>query len=286
MPSSIPRLIICGSQTIPLTSETLSQLASYLTRNQNTPELRALVDEIRALPETWATLKLAEPRLRALSDAPVLSLKDWLLAPALSSASLHPGFVASSDSESGSDGHGTSYSSLAVQATLPNVLLAPLTVIIHITQYSQYLDGLILDRGLVGADAGADGHVYIRQAFASAHTPDTDTDIVLGTASQFQGLCIGTLSASAMQSSTTRAEIGQNAAAAVRLAMCIGAYVDSERALAMTGSKSDCLNSGLDSVSGMVCFIARWGEESGRENLEAILRRYREVRVASSGQLR
>ncbi|KAL3454186.1 hypothetical protein BJX65DRAFT_317904 [Aspergillus insuetus] len=284
MPSSLTPLIICGSQTIPPTSETLDKLASYLAQGQDTPELRPLVDAIRALPETWATLKMAEPRLRALSDEPVLTLRDCLLAPALSSSSLHPDISRSSDSDSDSGGgHSNSYSSLAVPATLPNVFLAPLTVIIHITQYSYYLDGLSLDLGLVGARAraraDADAHVYIREAFAataSAHIPNTDTGMGMGTAAQFQGLCIGTLSATAMELSATRTELGQNAAVAMRLAMCIGGYIDSGRPLAMSGSKSDS-SSSLDSVSDMVCFIARWGVESGRAMVDAILSQYPEA---------
>ncbi|KAL2847540.1 hypothetical protein BJY01DRAFT_246767 [Aspergillus pseudoustus] len=263
MSSSIPSLIICGSQTIPPTAETLDQLASYLTRSQKRPELRPLLEAIRALPEVWATLKIAEPSLQALSDAPVLNLRNWLSPP---SSSLHNGIT----SNNVSNGDGNSYSRLTVPATFPNVLLAPLTVIIHIAQYIHYLDGLSLDLGLNGADA----HVYIREAFAAAppaQTPDTDIE----SASKFQGLCIGTLSAAVMECSSTRTELGQNAAAAVRFAMCIGGYVDSERALAMNGS-----NSSLNSSSEIVCFIARWGVESGREDVEAVLSRYPEAYIS------
>ncbi|KAL2860079.1 hypothetical protein BJX68DRAFT_275511 [Aspergillus pseudodeflectus] len=272
MPSSIPPLIICGSQTIPPTAEILDQLASYLTRRQNTPELGPLVEAIRALPEAWATLKTAEPRLQALSDAPVLSLGHWLSAT--SSSSLHSDFTSSSDSTL--DGRTNTYSRLAIPATLPNVLLAPLTVIIHIAQYSHYLDGLNLDLGLSGASPDPDAHVYIREGFAAAcpvHPPETG----IGTASQFQGLCIGMLSAAVMESSATRTELGKNAAAAVRLAVCIGGYIDSKRALAMTGSKS---NPSLNSDSDVVCFIARWGMVSGREIVEAILSRYPEAYIS------
>ncbi|KAL4819698.1 hypothetical protein BDW67DRAFT_193310 [Aspergillus spinulosporus] len=251
--STIPSLIICGSQTIPPTSETLDQLASYLTRSQKIPELRLLLEAIRALPEVWATLKIAEPSLQALSDAPILSLRDWLSSP---SCSLHPDITSNSCSE----------------ATLPNALLAPLTVVIHFAQYIHYLDSLSLGLGLEGA--GADAHVYIREAFTAtppAQSPDTGFE----TASKFQGLCIGTISAAVMECSSTRTELGQNAAAAVRLAMCIGGYIDSKRALAMSGS-----NSSLNPSSDIVCFIARWGVKSGREDVEAILSRYPEAYIS------
>jgi hypothetical protein len=143
-------------------------------------------------------------------------------------------------------------------------------VVIHLAQYIHYLDSLSLDLGLEGV--GVDAHVYIREAFAAtppAQSPDTGID----TASMFQGLCIGTISAAVLECSSTRTELGQNAAAAVRLAMCIGGYVDSKRALAMSGP-----NSGLNHSSELVCFIARWGVESGREDVDAILSRYPEVR--------
>lgn len=263
MSSSIPSLIICGSQTIPPTSETLDQLTSYLTKSQRSPELRPLLEAIRALPEVWAALKIAEPSLHSLSDASVLSLRDWLSS---SSSLLHHDIT----SNNGSNGCGNSYSRLTVPATLPNVLLVPLTVVIHLAQYIHYLDGLSLDLGLDGADT--DAHVHIREAFA-ATPPGQSPDAGIDTASKFQGLCIGTISAAVMECSSTRTELGQNAAAAVRLAMCIGAYVDSKRALAISGS-----NSSLNTSSEIVCFIARWGIEFGREDVEAILSRYPEVR--------
>jgi hypothetical protein len=143
-------------------------------------------------------------------------------------------------------------------------------VIIHLAQYIHYLDRLSLDLGLEGA--GADAHVYLQEAFA-ATPPAQSLDTGIDTVSKFQGLCIGMISAAVMECSSTRTELGQNAAAALRLAMCIGAYVDSKRVLAMSGS-----NSNLNPSSEIVCFIARWGIESGREDMEAILGRYPEVR--------
>lgn len=261
MSFSIPSLVLCGSQTIPPTSETLDQLALYLSRGQNLPELSPLLEAIRALPELWATLKIAEPRVQTLSDAHVLSLRDWLSS---SSSPLY------SDNSNGSDGHGNNHSRLKIPATLPNVLLAPLTVILHIAQYTQFLDSLSLDFGLDGADV--DAHVYIRESLAAARSGQSGvTDI--DASSKFQGLCIGALSAAVMECSLTRMELGQNAAVAVRLAMCIGGFVDSTRALATSGSSPNS-----SSRSETACFIARWDMKSGRENVEEILKGYPEVR--------
>ncbi|KAJ0414739.1 hypothetical protein BJY00DRAFT_318491 [Aspergillus carlsbadensis] len=270
MSPAIPSLVICGSQTIPPTPETLDQLASYLTRSPQTPELRPLLDAIRDLPEVWAALKTAEPRLKELSDAPVLGLRDWLSAP---SPSLHTNVAGETGSDRAGDAHGNSYSHLEVPATLPNTLLAPLTVIIHIAQYMHYLHGLSSDPGLLRDAGHTDDHTYIREALAGAppHAESPDTETGIGTPSRFQGLCIGMLSATAMESSSTIAELVQNAAAAIRLATCIGGYVDSERA-------GSCYNA--NSSSEVVCFIARWGMESGRETVETILRRYPEAYIS------
>ncbi|KAL2819027.1 hypothetical protein BDW59DRAFT_174916 [Aspergillus cavernicola] len=231
MSSSIPSLIVCGSQTISPTPETLDQLASYLTQS---PDLKAVLEAILALPELWATLKTTEPRLQVLSDSPVIRLRDWLSPPAS-----HP------DSESDSDSH--SHSRLQVSDTLPNVLLAPLTVIIHIAQYTQYLEGLGLD----------DAYIHIQEAASGVAAQGTDM------VSKFQGLCIGSLSAAALELSPTRTALGQNSAAAVRLAMCIGGYVDAER---------------LEFP--MVCCIARWGVDCCREEVEEILSRYPEAYIS------
>jgi hypothetical protein len=231
MSSSTPSLIVCGSQTIPPTPETLNQLASYL---QQSPDLKDLREAVLSLPGLWATLKTNEPRFQALSDGPVIGLRDWLSRP-----------VSRPDKDRESDSH--SHLRLTVPDTLPNILLAPLTVIIHIAQYSQYLDGLGLD----------DAHVHIRgPGLGSGASQDIESG------SKFQGLCIGSLSAAAIESSSTRAALGENAAAAMRLAMLIGAYVDSERF-----------------VLEMVCFIARWEIDSSRDEVEQILSRYIEVRT-------
>lgn len=239
MSSSIPSLIVCGSQTIPPARETLDQLASYLTQSSN-PELKAVREVILALPALWTTLKATEPLFHALSDEPIISLRDWL--------SRHD-----TGSEVGNDSYSYNIPHLHIPDTLPNILLAPLTVVIHIAQYSQYLDGL----GLDGSD---DAHAHIRNPTAAQTT---------GVGSKFQGLCIGSLSAAALDASPTRTALVQNAAAAVRLAVCIGAYIDAGR---LTDSRSN-------SCSEIVCVIARWGVDCCREMVDGILSRYPEVRA-------
>ncbi|KAL3477317.1 hypothetical protein BJX99DRAFT_257569 [Aspergillus californicus] len=226
MSPSIPSLIVCGSQTIPPTPETLDQLACYL---KQAPDLKPVLEAVLSFPESWAILKTANPRLQVLSDDAVISLRDWLSS--------------SPDPDSDND----SYSSLIIPNTLPNILLAPLTVLIHVAQYTQYIDSLGID----------DVHAHIQEVKTTPENPDT--------ASRFHGLCIGSLSAAALESSPTRAALGQHAAAGVKLAMCIGAYIDSER---------------LTVSSDMVCFTARWGVGCCRDQVQEILSRHSEAYIS------
>ncbi|OJI96507.1 hypothetical protein ASPVEDRAFT_872283 [Aspergillus versicolor CBS 583.65] len=239
MPSSIPSLIVCGSQTIPPSRDTLDNLASYLTKSPN-PELQAVREVVLALPELLAILKATQPQFQELSDEPIISLRDWFLHH-------------DTDSEDGNDSCSLSY--LKIHETLPNILLAPLTVIIHIAQYSQYLDGL-------GLDDSHDAHAHIRQSTTSQNTTDIGP--------KFQGLCIGSLSSAALDASPTRTVLARNATAALKLALCIGAYVDSQR---LAGS-------GSNFCSEMVCFIARWGEDCSRKMVEGMLSRYSEAYIS------
>ncbi|KAL2867448.1 non-reducing polyketide synthase spyA [Aspergillus lucknowensis] len=228
MPSSAPSMIICGSQTTPPTSEVLGQLASYL---KESPDLAPLREAIIALPEAWAILKVADPHLQGLSDGPVIRLRDCLAPPVESHRDVNGGSI--------------------VPETLANSLLAPLTVIVHIVQYMHYLDSLDIDN--------KDAHIHIRGSSVSA-TQDAET------VSKFQGLCIGSLSAAVLECSTTKRALGQNAAAAVKLAMCIGAHIDFERL--------------ANPRSNMVCFIVRFGESNRREDVEASLSRYSEAYIS------
>lgn len=87
---------------------------------------------------------------------------------------------------------------------LPNILLTPLVVITQLVQYSRFLQ---LARP--GSEDGHDAHAFSKP----------DAEIV--------GFCTGLLSALVVSSSTSQAQFQQYGANAVRLAMLIGALVDS-----------------------------------------------------------
>lgn len=135
---------------------------------------------------------------------------------------------------------------LNIPATLPNVLLAPLTVIIHVVQYVQYLKQFVAD----------DSHAHIRESVRHGG---------------FQGLCTGFLSATALACSKTKKDIARNAAVAMRLAMCIGAYVDLDQTA--TGGESTTV----------ACFVVQWGPGCPREEVEQILKHYPDVSPKSRG---
>lgn len=89
---------------------------------------------------------------------------------------------------------------------LPNILLSPLVVITHLIEYSQY------QQSLLGSDNGHKETI---------------------------GFCTGLLSALAVSSSADQVQFEQYGAVAVRLAMIIGAVVDTEDAVGNFGeSKS------------------------------------------------
>lgn len=210
MPPALPSAVVCGSQTIPPSHDFLSCLRFHLTHD---PDLEVLVEAVYELPGLWSRLVEDNSLLNRIPSELPASLNHWI-----------------SNSEFAFD----------IPATLPNVLLAPLTVIIHVVQYVQYLKHFISE----------DAHSHIRDSVRHGG---------------FQGLCTGFLSATALACSTTKKDIARNAAVAMRLAMCIGAYVD----LDQTGTGDDS--------TAMACFVVQWGPGCPREEVVQILKHYPEV---------
>lgn len=208
----LPSAVVCGPQTNLPSQRNLDRLRSYLTQR---PDVEHLLQAVIELPDLLSALQEHDHDLRLIPASSLNHLREWCLDQSII---------------------------LQIPETLPNVLLAPLTVLIHIIQYQEYCDHL----------SSEDVHARIRQSIRNGG---------------FQGLCTGSLSAAALACSTTRPEIDQNAAVALKLAMCVGAYVD--------------LGLALEADSPMTCFIARWRHGSQREDLDQILNNYPQVRLKS-----
>lgn len=120
---------------------------------------------------------------------------------------------------------------------LPNFLLCPLVIVLHLTEYIRYQEIVKFERGQDWLSGG-----------------DVESLEVVG-------FCTGLLSAFAVSLSTNRQDLERYGTIAVRLAMLIGAIVDSQN---IAESKSN-------SVS------ASWQDQDGKAQLYRILKTYPKV---------
>lgn len=114
---------------------------------------------------------------------------------------------------------------------------AVLSVIFHITAYVGYLDS---------QPDGGDAHVSVRSAVSKQ--------------GGYQGLCIGLLSAAAVASAPSYAELGQNAAIAARLAFSIGLYTDLD--------VLRCQDADLTPRT----FAVRWSDDRSLDDIRIVLK--------------
>ncbi|PFH58947.1 hypothetical protein XA68_13013 [Ophiocordyceps unilateralis] len=211
MSAEQPSLLLCGSLITNPSEAYLSQLRSGLVHD---PQLADLRDAVAELPDLWALLVAKESRLQRVGAAPLLDiLAEWL--------------------SSGSSG-GLPFS----VPSSGNALLAVLTVLGHILEYTTYLNkqGSELEPDSIGKGS----HIKILEGVGQGGV---------------QGLCVGLLSAIALACSRDKTDISKYGAVAVRLALCVGAFVDLDEAWAFEPS---------------VCLSARWprgrdGDVAGRE---------------------
>jgi hypothetical protein len=126
-------------------------------------------------------------------------------------------------------------------AGYPNVYALPVTIVLQITQYIRYLGGLRLKnphrsvlKGL--GDGGA------------------------------QGFCVGLLGALTVSSSQTETDVADVAGISLRLAVCIGAYVDKD------GEFGDAADSNA-------CVALRWREDNlkGKDEVIALAGIFQDV---------
>ncbi|RYP54696.1 hypothetical protein DL769_010301 [Monosporascus sp. CRB-8-3] len=127
---------------------------------------------------------------------------------------------------------------------LPNVLLSPLVVIAHLTQYSAFVRAALPDL---------------------ADTDEIPSSIVDST--EVLGLCTGMLSAFAVGCSSSLAELERYGAVAVRLAMLVGALVDAEQV-------------SPDSYGSSTSFSVSWNSAESRAKLDEVLERFSDVSKA------
>ncbi|KFZ17736.1 hypothetical protein V502_04427 [Pseudogymnoascus sp. VKM F-4520 (FW-2644)] len=126
---------------------------------------------------------------------------------------------------------------------LPNILLNPLVIITHLTQYSKYLE--VANRNSCKGD----------DIFASSAT-DRET----------LGFCTGLLSAAAVSSSASKEQFQKYGAVALRIGMLVGLVVDTEDASAELG----------ESVS----FSVVWNSAEAHEEIKHMLKSFPDAYIS------
>lgn len=122
---------------------------------------------------------------------------------------------------------------------MPNTFSMPFTVIIQVLQYLDFLHR-------------HDGEI-------------THSDILCGAATGgTQGFCTGLLTAIAIAGASNEETLIESCLVAIRLAFCVGAYVDLDGKF------------GAEQVD-LCCIVCRWNTEDGHDTVLRILRNYPEV---------
>lgn len=141
-----------------------------------------MLDAVSELPSHWDTLVAKFPKLQEIPGEKLLKdLDSWFKTGIIEQASFQ----------------------------IPNLLLTPLVVLTHLTQFSRYLSLSLSNASVQARD--------LHTAFAQRNV-------------EAVGFCTGLLSASVLSSSSDQAAFRHNGAVALRLAMLIGAFVDAQDA--------------------------------------------------------
>ena len=119
----------------------------------------------------------------------------------------------------------------------PNVLTMPFTIVIHVTQYFHYLESL------------QSSHAEILK------------NVKMG---GIQGFCTGLLTAISVACSENEEDVNHLAIIALKLALCIGAYVDLDGAFANQPNETTSV-------------AVRWRSQAGHDRILEILKSYPEV---------
>ena len=199
---ALPALVGFGPITTLPSVESLSHVRNTISSDER---LEPLLNALRTLEGLWATLIDHDPHLHSDSGPETCKwFQQWI------------------------DGEVDD-----LPSTTSNLLLSPLTVVIQIAQYFQYLK--------------------------RSESDVTHTSILRSVReSGIQGLCIGFLNATTLSASEDETSIGRNVSVALSLAFCIGAIVDH-------GSRS------ADGLNNVDCITVRCREEGGYRKIMKIL---------------
>ena len=197
------------------------------------------------LGELWVSL-VREPRLSTFANA-LKQLPDLWETLLKSNPRLHrvPGRESMRDLRQWIDtGHFP-----ATIEPVPSILSTPMTIIIHTVQYIDYLKD---------------------NSNAFPTHSDLLRSLQLG---GVQGFCTGFLTAIAVACSKNEKDIDELGAVALRLALCIGAYVDLDGAYATPPNET--------------CWLAvRWRHEVEKDRVLNILKSYPDVNTHQNFQVR
>ncbi|RYP36916.1 hypothetical protein DL767_003164 [Monosporascus sp. MG133] len=174
-------LLLFGGQALRFDTDAFKVLRTNVF---NTTEQPWIFEAIRSLPGCWKDFTKEFPIYNIIEDAPqrLVELEQWFRT-----GSMQPE---------------------EKDHKLPNIILTPLVVIVHLVEYMKYLDMV----------ESPDGE-------AAQPRPSTGT----------LGFCTGLLSAFAVALSKNRSEAREYGATAVRLAMLIGGVVDAQGFLDAAG---------------------------------------------------
>lgn len=202
------RLLVFGPQTLSLDAAAFHTLQTTVMQMGSNAWV---LDTIAELPHCWEAFVAEFPRYKIIQGAQLLTnLGEWFKTGKLDHESSH----------------------------LPNIILSPLVIITHISEYMKYLD--------VASPES-------RQQWD--HPGKSSTEIL--------GFCMGFLSALAVSISKDRRQIETYGATAIRLAMLIGGVVDAQDELDNQGpSKS---------------FTTAWTSSEAAKQMSQILKRFPEV---------
>jgi hypothetical protein len=204
-------VLLFGPHALSLDIKFFNNLYNHI---HNEPGNGWILDLVSQLPYTWKSLTQSVPTLQHLNGEELLQVLNQGLRSGGIPESIFP---------------------------LPNILLTPLTVIVHLAQYTAFLKAALPGLG---------------------DTDELPASITENTESL--GLCTGTLSFLAVGCSSSLLQLQHYGSVAIRIAMLIGALVDANEDLP-------------DSEGGSMSFSMAWNSTESGNSVHRILEKFPNV---------